>query len=205
LSPLRSRLLFALSIVTMVGLVVAAGSVVRRQRSDRDRREAERALGAALARTDGHRQHAGLGDVVCASCHRVGLPAAESCTGACHKGAKLHAHRPDADSCLSCHHFVRPADGQKPPTAVACAGCHARGDLPTKVVGAESLHGQLDCKLCHEPHGKIDDWAMRDCSRCHDLGAQPLTGPEGHRVCSNCHAEHGPTNQALASCATCHE
>jgi hypothetical protein len=205
LSPLRSRLLLVLLAVTAVGIVVAAGAVVRAKRADRARREAERSLALSLEKTEGHRKHGGLPDVDCASCHQGGRPAAQTCTGACHKAEKLHPQTPDADSCISCHHFALPKHGDEPPTVVACAGCHAGGEISTKAVTAQTLHGQVACDLCHEPHGTIDAAAMRDCDRCHDLGKEPLSGPEGHRICKDCHEEHAPKGNALASCASCHE
>jgi hypothetical protein len=202
LSRPRLQLLAVLLAVSTVGLVILAGAVVRGQRARQRRLEADRALALSLERTEGHRKHAGAAGVDCASCHEAGRPAAQTCTGACHKPEKLHPRNPDADSCVSCHHFT---DGEKRPTVAACVGCHSGGEIPKKAVTAQTLHGQVDCKLCHEPHGKIDAAAARDCDRCHNLGAEPLSGPDGHRVCKNCHEEHGAKSKALASCVSCHE
>jgi hypothetical protein len=203
---MRRGPIVVLGVAVALVIVVGAGLLVRHQRAEHRRREQAREQMNLLLGTEGHRRHAGLVDVDCASCHQGGRPAAQTCAPTCHKpDHRLHPQHPDADSCVSCHRFSLPKQGEKPGTVAECARCHAGSDTTKKAVTSDSLHGRVDCKLCHEPHGTIDAAAARDCARCHDLGKDPLSGPEGHRVCKECHEEHGSKAAALASCARCHQ
>ena len=116
-----------------------------------------------VADTLGHRQHAGPRQPTpCVQCHsqHSARRAVQACTN-CHADAKLHAKRPDADTCLSCHNFsIRSGTAQKL-TVLECNRCHGEshdGSLPTEVlaqarrVTPQMLHGSVDCKLCHNPH-----------------------------------------------------
>lgn len=182
--------------------------------------------------TEGHRRHSGVKDVDCLTCHSSEVHKAEvmgekGCTTAnCHKVQRLHKNPAEAETCMTCHNFLAGTKKARPATAEGCLHCHADGakmtaagpahgpgSLPLRVVDKESLHGKLDCKLCHEPHQR--KFALPDkqpvCARCHQMvlffnDADKLAAaPEGHKKCDGCHKPHAPRQQTLASCVDCHE
>lgn len=178
-----------------------------------------------VAETEGHRQHRIAKDVDCLSCHRQAIhherPTEALCTG-CHEPKRLHKTTAEAETCLSCHSFALSKKYAQQPTTIACEKCHGNaaemaalrtGDAKAlTVVDANALHGGLECKLCHDPHGNkpLVPEGQPVCVRCHrfeifSAGGVPKTGPEGHRNCEGCHRPHAPRKHALDSCVRCHE
>ncbi|MFO0757712.1 MAG: cytochrome c3 family protein [Byssovorax sp.] len=188
--------------------------------------ETEAAKWAMVAQTQGHRDHRGVKDVTCNSCHspekQAGRPIEKLCAD-CHKEERLHkASTENAETCISCHSFAASEKRAGKPTTIACTGCHADGTLtmptaeggtrPMKAVNEHALHGDLACQLCHNAHGKTPHVPEGQpvCRRCHQLeifavGKQTKEGPEGHKRCEQCHKPHAPLKTALESCHECHE
>ncbi|MFT3764230.1 MAG: cytochrome c3 family protein [Minicystis sp.] len=167
--------------------------------------------------TEGHRAHRGVKDLDCLSCHaenahQQGRPTADTCTK-CHAPAQLHKVTTGAESCTSCHAFAVPARRADEPRSTACGGCHAdKGTLAataTKVVDESTVHGNLDCKLCHSPHDKkpAAPNGQPMCARCHRIELPKNAGVDhaGHKDCQGCHQPHAPRKHALDSCVKCHE
>jgi Cytochrome c3 len=177
-----------------------------------------------VADTSGHQQHQGVDKLDCLSCHRATShgkkTATEPCLG-CHADVRLHdkAHfdegaKPD---CLSCHNFSLPKSGQAPLTTQACARCHSvaaksapkgEGVVPASVIGADVLHGGVDCKLCHDPHAEKKGPARTPpCKECHhiQIGTGNKKLPDEHFECTSCHEQHKPLKRANSKCAGCHE
>lgn len=183
-----------------------------------------------VAETQGHREHRGIKDVTCLSCHgkstHEAIPAEKGCVLAgCHKEERLHkAASADAESCLSCHSFAVSAKHALQPTTVACEKCHTNLEALTasmktplpkelKPVNEEVLHGGVACQLCHNAHGTVPKppEGQPVCARCHQFeivqagGTSERKGPEGHRDCEGCHKAHAPLGSAQARCVSCHE
>jgi hypothetical protein len=177
--------------------------------------------------TEGHRVHRAAKDVSCTSCHGADVhgtePAGEKTCLSCHKTQRLHKTAKDAETCLSCHSFTA-TEGKAPaPTAVVCERCHADAakvaasapdgtHLPGKSIDPTVLHGRLDCRQCHDPHGHkpVIPEGQPTCVRCHQFqifsaGLAQTAGPEGHKNCEGCHKPHAPLKNALQSCVKCHE
>jgi hypothetical protein len=169
--------------------------------------------------TEGHRAHRGVKKLDCLSCHAdnahdTAAPTEKLCLK-CHEPARLHKTTPDTETCLSCHAFAVSPRLARKPTAVGCASCHAdsKAALPAamKLVNEQTIHGGLDCKLCHAPHGHkpVVPEGQPVCARCHQLElvlpGGGKAGPEGHRDCEGCHKPHSLHKTALQSCAKCHE
>jgi hypothetical protein len=175
--------------------------------------------------TDGHRAHRSLQKIDCLSCHAKNAHEGGALTEAlcltCHETQRLHKVAVDAETCLSCHSFAASARLSLKPTAMGCKGCHADptkvaqlvSGAPMKIVDAHAIHGGVDCKLCHDPHGRkpVVPEGQPVCVRCHQIRSD-LTGaaaekpsPEGHKNCEGCHKPHAPRKTALESCAHCHE
>jgi hypothetical protein len=180
--------------------------------------------------TEGHRAHLGAKNVDCISCHGENAHDAEASTEKlclnCHDASRLHRAVANAETCLSCHSFAVSTRLSQQPTATGCKGCHAdptkaaqlASGAPMKAIDAQAIHGRLDCKLCHDPHGHkpaIPE-GQPVCARCHqiqqqsagalDAGvAEETAGSAGHKDCLGCHEPHAPRNTALKSCARCHE
>ncbi len=180
-----------------------------------------------ISATEGHRTHRAVKDVDCIACHgpathKAPAPAEQLCLK-CHEMARLHKQANDAETCLSCHSFAVSSRLAQKLTTRACEGCHADpakileaakpgAKLPAKLVGPEVLHGGLDCKLCHDPHGRKPrvPEGQPVCARCHQFemfqaGTEERKGPEGHRNCEGCHRPHMERKHALDSCVRCHE
>lgn len=169
--------------------------------------------------TEGHRTHRGVKDVDCFSCHGDNAhtrdPQSEKTCLKCHEPARLHKITLDAESCLSCHAFTPGAKRVDKPRAMACGGCHADATkvsaTSTKVVDDQKVHGGLDCKLCHEPHGKMPapNSGKQMCARCHQIEIPAAVAgkpePKGHQDCAGCHEPHAQRKHALDSCVKCHE
>lgn len=175
----------------------------------------------AIKDTSGHHQHAaGQKPVGCAACHGKLIhdtkkPTDDVCRE-CHQAAKLHKHRDDADSCLTCHNFSAKVGTANQLTLNQCDTCHGadakKNDTEGKtknasVVTPDLLHGKVNCKLCHQPHNERGGVARQQCNLCHEIqiGTEASPAPEGHRVCVRCHAPHAPLSQAAVTCAKCHE
>ena len=175
--------------------------------------------------TEGHRAHRGVQKIDCLSCHgktaHAKDPPTEKLCLDCHAAQRLHKHAEGAETCLSCHSFAAGEHLGQKPTAMACKGCHADpskvaqmvSGAPMKVVDDQAIHGGLDCKLCHEPHGHkpVVPEGQPICARCHQLqvliagSTEERAAPEGHKNCEGCHKPHAPRKSALTSCAQCHE
>ena len=181
-----------------------------------------------MAETEGHRQHRGLKDLDCLSCHGTSshqvVAPEKTCTASCHKDERLHKPATaDAETCLSCHTYAVSAKLVHQPTTIACEKCHAKepetgpdavaaGIKPLKQVNEHVLHGGVACNLCHNAHGKTPKPPPGQpvCARCHqfeifEVGKEQRRGPEGHRNCEGCHKPHAPLKTALRSCVDCHE
>ncbi|MEZ4219421.1 MAG: cytochrome c3 family protein [Polyangiaceae bacterium] len=178
-----------------------------------------------IATTSGHQSHpSGVGALDCLSCHRESAhgqkPIANVCAD-CHARSKLHRDKEGVaegkqPQCLSCHNFSLPKEGKVQLTADACARCHGEAArkgkpaaevLKASVVKEKDLHGDVDCKLCHQPHAGHGGLPMaRNCTNCHSILITD-TGklPEEHLVCQKCHEQHKPLKKAGSQCAGCHE
>lgn len=176
-----------------------------------------------VAATEGHRTHpTGVAALDCLSCHRTmahGRQDAAAVCGECHGDSRLHDRAKHDEGpkpqCLSCHNFSvpRPDDPARAElTTTACGRCHSEGVqrsadvVPATVVRAEDLHGDVDCKQCHQPHEK-QTRPPKPCRSCHQI--QILSGspnlPEEHVKCESCHQQHQPLAKAGSLCVKCHE
>jgi len=172
-----------------------------------------------LTDTAGHHEHmAGRKPVPCLSCHDEDMhkqPKPDASCIKCHKAAKLHAKTPDADTCLSCHNFSSKDNGVHGLTLTQCDKCHGKDakkndsgkTVTATVVSGDKLHGKVNCRLCHQPHRERSVLARQPCNDCHEIqiGTEASPAPEGHRVCSKCHAPHAPLSEAAVTCAQCHD
>jgi hypothetical protein len=179
-----------------------------------------------VAATQGHREHRALKDTDCLSCHGKAMhttQASEKDCLACHKDQRLHKSTPQAETCISCHAFAVSKKNAQKPTTLACEQCHAdqknlaastsAATRPMRTVDRHALHGEIDCKLCHNPHGRKPKVQPGQpvCARCHQFetleigGVAVPKGPAGHRDCEKCHQPHAPLKKALDTCITCHE
>ncbi|MCK6549759.1 NapC/NirT family cytochrome c [Myxococcota bacterium] len=83
----------------------------------------------------------------------------------------------------------------------------AVSNVGAKIIPRAGVHGDLDCKLCHNPH-KPDFDGMRSgilCQNCHE--GEPFealkSGPKEHE-CRGCHKPHDAHGAAKEICSTCH-
>lgn len=180
-----------------------------------------------IAETQGHREHRGLKDVDCLSCHAESThkdePTEKVCTK-CHDDQRLHAKTTaNAESCQSCHSYTASKKRAREPSTLVCEKCHGTTkDLaasaggaavrPMREIDEHALHGGVACQLCHNAHGikPKPPEGQPQCARCHQfemaqVGKQEVKGPEGHRSCEGCHKPHAPKQNALATCVECHE
>lgn len=171
-----------------------------------------------VAATEGHAPHRNAAGVQCLSCHKNArkseAPRASICLE-CHKKAPLHERQgvmgaSGDPECLECHNFRRAKPDRKLLSKDLCANCHgahpARSSLAAQAPRIEpsALHGGVDCRLCHEPHG--DSSRRVACSECHQIELGHAPGfPEEHRVCTACHEQHAPLETADRRCGECHE
>ncbi|HEX7602950.1 MAG TPA: cytochrome c3 family protein, partial [Polyangiaceae bacterium] len=156
-----------------------------------------------IAETRGHREHNGVKNVDCLSCHASGThktvePAAVCVT--CHKDERLHkTTTANAETCLSCHGYTASQKNAQQPSTIVCEKCHAdqaalttsAGATPPRVmndVNAHVIHGGVACQLCHNAHGKkvTPPAGQVVCAKCHQfemfqVGSEDRKGPEGHR------------------------
>jgi hypothetical protein len=178
--------------------------------------------------TEGHRSHRGVKDVDCFSCHadnahNKGVTTEQLCLK-CHEPARLHRLAENAETCLSCHNFSAPQRRTGTTRAMACAGCHADESkvsaTATRVVNEDTVHGGLDCKLCHDPHphtARKTAAAAPLASGAPAAGGAPATPaptaawPAPAAVCSRCHrvelqktVEGKPELKGHKDCAGCH-
>jgi len=136
------------------------------------------------AATQGHRAHqSGPGTASCLDCHARGEhraePAAARCDD-CHEPERIHAEPiadapegTDPDSCVACHGFASGLRRAAPSSVQSCGPCHAQptGKATRAVAQPDTLHGLLDCKLCHNPHGhdrSLEQGGHR-CESCHQI------------------------------------
>lgn len=175
---------------------------------------------ARVAATDGHRGHGRGGGGDCLRCHgeHKEKRAVDGCTS-CHEPHGLHVGNEvaaGADACTNCHAFSAKAAS----TVESCARCHEAGDHPSgvadsgdnvlavAVVGERGLHGDVDCKSCHDPHLSPEAQRTRgiQCGRCHHIELpEGPANPVGHLRCEGCHKPHAAQRDAVVACATCHE
>jgi len=113
-----------------------------------------------------------------------------------------------------------------------CLACHSDPDLTgtrndqeisvfvDETLFAESLHGDLECVLCHADLEDVDfhdeEVEPVDCGMCHDSEAEEhRASPHGRLTagvdpgaptCAGCHGSHDirPPTEAPVDCATCH-
>jgi hypothetical protein len=179
--------------------------------------------------TEGHKQHRDVKDTDCLSCHGANAHKNEKSTERdclrCHDKLRLHAAStdPKAETCMTCHAFDTAPRSSHKAVSTTCRECHAdaakmasRAATKAKesmtVFDDKTVHGGLNCKLCHDPHGKkkttpADGKAF--CSQCHKLDLLSFpddgVGPEQHRKCDGCHVPHAARDQVLVLCTKCHE
>lgn len=150
------------------------------------------AAGSALAAA-GHAVHASL-EADCGSCHETHGSSRLDCAS-CHAGMTLHGVVGEMP-CTTCHRFgSEPVDEMiTPPTS---AGFGA-------ALVADSLHGTMDCRRCHDPHR--EDPPAVECESCHraHLSDASERGPAGHRDCRGCHEPHAPRSDPAVTCLSCH-
>jgi hypothetical protein len=182
-----------------------------------------------VSATEGHKGHRAVKDTDCLSCHsefahKLDRPTERTCLK-CHDSLRLHgkASAPETETCMSCHGFAYTPRENRKSIATVCRACHAddksmKGATTAKtpesmtVFGDKTVHGGLNCKLCHDPHGKkkAPGSEGRDfCVRCHQLDLLSFPGdkdgPEAHRKCDGCHVPHAARDQVLTLCSKCHE
>lgn len=179
--------------------------------------------------TEGHRDHRGVKDVDCLSCHGEFTHSKESpgeslCTAKCHDNLRLHKETVNAETCMQCHSFSASARlrAVRKPLAVVCKNCHSDAAKMAakpppghpdsmKVFTDETVHGGLNCKLCHDPHGRKPTIPEGQpvCARCHQFDLLSIDafakGPKEHKECNSCHVPHASRKLATARCAQCHE
>lgn len=141
--------------------------------------------------------------VTCVDCHREHPPRGVNAIPAC-----ALCHNPDAKEhfsvtdCLGCHkpHTPLQIDFKNASrVAAACMTCHA--EQGAELLDYPSNHSVLDCKDCHQEHGKF-----MTCLECHEAH---LEG-QGYMDCRQCHQPHAPLKvvymNSLGSehCIACH-
>jgi hypothetical protein len=156
--------------------------------------------GSALA-AEGHHDHA-AGSLSCTSCHtapHTDAPAV-GCEG-CH--ADVPRHGPTAEvACTTCHSFGAESEREdlastdRTPTLAGVAS-----------VGADRVHGAMDCRRCHDPHRDEASAPPLDCESCHrgHVQDQALAATPGHRECRGCHEPHAPLDHPAGDCVRCHD
>lgn len=159
---------------------------------------------SALA-AEGHRAHASA-TPDCSSCHTDphGAAAPRTCES-CHADVALHGPTRETP-CTTCHAFrpAAPDDAVLPEAAVAheadLAGVH-----PIEI-GADRVHGAMDCRRCHDPHADDEAPTTVRCEDCHrgHLGEEQETAPLGHQSCTGCHEPHAPRATPAVDCLQCH-
>jgi len=188
-----------------------------------------------VADTQGHRQHGGPRQpVACLKCHGVnihgGPSTAVSCTN-CHAASKLHAQVADGDNCLSCHNFSVTSSKTHRLTIDDCGRCH--GDDKSRdpsVPNSElararrvtpgMLHGSVDCKLCHQPHRRLNSAPLQPAANAAPVDANAADtkaaitsdaarGLVAQQPCNRCHEiQMGPDSDKVplghVRCAQCH-
>ncbi len=192
-----------------------------------------RASWAEISAAEGHKGHRSAKDTDCLSCHakfahELDRPSDRTCLQ-CHESLRLHGKdtTPTAETCLSCHPFAFTPREARKSIATVCRTCHAdeKAMSGAKLANApesmpvfddRTVHGGLNCKLCHDPHDDKSPPAnpgREFCQRCHqlDLLSFPADGPgagtavEAHRKCDSCHVPHAARDQVFALCTKCHE
>ncbi len=156
--------------------------------------------GSSLA-AEGHRAHAGDA-LTCTSCHADphSDAAASGCDG-CH--ADVPRHGPTADvACTTCHSFG--AESEHEDLASIDRGATLAG---VAEVGADRVHGAMDCRRCHDPHADPDTTPPLDCQSCHrgHVQDEALAATPGHRDCGGCHEPHAPLAHPAGDCVRCHD
>ena len=153
----------------------------------------------AIAETGGKHRDA----VTCVGCHREHPPRGANAIPACAQchDAKKRAHFSVA-GCLGCHRPHSPLQisyQDVPRVAPACQTCHS--EQAAELLEYQSNHSILDCKACHEQHGRF-----LDCLECHD----PHLLGQTYADCRLCHQPHSPlkvvymNNLGSEHCASCH-
>ena len=152
---------------------------------------------AAVACTDCHRMHGGVGD------HLLAKKPPELCYG-CHlevraKFALTEHHKVNEGvvSCLDCH---RPHGSRNPRLLKAtnnreCFRCH--GDLEGPFVYEHAGLVIEGCVRCHDPHGSVNRHLLirqqvaQLCYECHTVTPSTHLQPS-YRDCTRCHVDiHG--------------
>ncbi|MCB9597288.1 MAG: cytochrome c3 family protein [Sandaracinaceae bacterium] len=158
-------------------------------------------------------EHGAVAAGTCTSCHVAPSVPHDGHGGAqcatCHEGE--HAEEGPVE-CTSCHER---ADRHGVTAETPCTTCHSFGgelEVPTPALSAgltrgldpERIHGEMDCRRCHDPHQEEQPEVV--CSRCHrgDIEAQVEHATEGHQDCQGCHTPHAPRDQPAVDCLQCH-
>ena len=144
----------------------------------------------------------------------------------CHEGADHSlwlgsAHQQEALACDTCHSSHQQRDPALDPelSERQCTNCHgavkAEIHLPSRHPISE---GKTACGDCHNPHGGLDDGALKqislndNCLSCHQEKRGPFLWEHAPVAedCSLCHKPHGSVNDSLltvrgpALCQQCH-
>jgi DmsE family decaheme c-type cytochrome len=152
---------------------------------------------AAVACTDCHRMHGGIGE------HLLAKPAPQLCYG-CHLDIRAKFALPEHHkvnegvvSCLDCH---RPHGRSTPPLMRGtdnrqCFRCHA--DVEGPFVFEHAGLVTEGCVRCHDPHGSVNRYLLvrrqvaQLCYECHTVTPATHLQPS-FRDCTRCHvAIHG--------------
>ncbi len=141
--------------------------------------------------------------VACTDCHQEhpprGVNAIPQCS-LCHElGGNPHFSSPN---CLNCHRPHSPLQidfAKASRVRPACITCHPKPG--EELLTYPSNHSVLDCKECHQQHGKY-----LSCLECH----QPHKSNQTYADCRACHNPHRPLKVAYDNnipvdfCAACH-
>ncbi len=142
-------------------------------------------------------------EINCLDCHVEHLPKGLDTIPAC-----SDCHDPADEShysvpnCLSCHNPHHPLDinlAEISNVKPVCITCHS--DEGSQLTTYPSKHSELDCKECHQQHGKF-----LTCLECHEPHTEAMT----YQDCLLCHKPHMPTlikypeTISTAFCAACH-
>lgn len=141
--------------------------------------------------------------LTCVDCHQEHPPRGANAIPAC-----ALCHDPtdqrhfSVSDCLGCHNPHTPLRidySNALRVAPACASCHTRQAAEFR--DYPSNHSLLDCKDCHQQHGKF-----LSCLNCH---APHLKG-QTYADCRQCHQPHAPLKVVYSNtlgsdqCAACH-
>ena len=146
-----------------------------------------------IAKTAGHEVHVMRADLQCLSCHLPSLhatkPKAEDCAS-CHNRARHNIGGMAAFHCTACHQFLVPKEAGLEPKREICLNCHKSMQLKGETFPVRGPM-QFECATCHKPHTQ-PILKFNDCLACHPKVAEDKMHFEMKALtrCVTCHRPH---------------